>query len=140
MPTFNVGQDVQVAITGPFGEIDVPNDTSFTVDPVNSVVSVKKLDGSRASRVVFDCWRGSVTFAREDGTADSLAQSIQDSCLAGTPIPDSSIIYQVNNPDGSSNRYQLTKVTVDPKSLGKFDADAAVMQTIDFVAEQRSLA
>lgn len=137
MPTFTIGQDVQVVINGPFGEIELPNGTRFQCDEDNTLISVKKLSGSRASRIVFDCWKGQLTFARGDDAADQLAQSIQNASLAGNPVPDASITYQINELDGTQTRYQLTKVTLDPKSLGDFRADESVMQTISFQAEQR---
>jgi hypothetical protein len=138
MPQFTVGQDCQLSITGPFGKISIANQTGFTVDQTNTMLSSKKIDGSRASRVVFDCWTGMIEFDRTDDTADQIAQSIQQYSLAGTPIPNGSITYQVINGDGTTSRWQLTIVTFDVSQLGKFNADQITKQVIKFQAEQRS--
>ena len=140
MAEFTVGQDCQVVITGPFGEIELDLQTRFDVKQSISKPEVKVIDGTRKSRLVFDCWTGTFNFARQGPALDQLAQAIQQYSLAGTPIPNGSIYYTVNEPDGSISAWQLNSVTMWPADLGGYAADAATMQSIGFQAETREAA
>jgi hypothetical protein len=138
MPTFSVGADAQIVVTGPYGQLDIDNVTSFSCDPVIKMVSVDLNTGVTESRSQFKQWKGDIMFARGNATIDQLADQMQAAQQAGIAIPDGSILYQITELDGTVTRYQLTKVQYDIKKLGDFKGDNAVDQSLSYVAQLRN--
>lgn len=136
MSTFTIGQDCQAQITGPFGELQLPLETEFEVNPVMTGPSVKTITGIRETRTTFDSWSGMISFARADNTLDNFAQQFQDAFLSNGVIPDGSIYYTVREQDGSVSAYTLTGVQFHI-ALGAFKADEAVSQNLHFTAKKR---
>jgi hypothetical protein len=137
MAQFNVGEDMQGTINGPFGEIQIPLDTMFNYEQSSVIVQVPCIDGITRSRTVFGNWTGTISTARANTAMDDLAQQIQDTCLSDGMIPDGSISVTIYNIDGSTSNYTFTGVSFNVKQLGDFSAKKAVMQTLQFVAEKR---
>lgn len=137
MALFNIGQDCQVVVIGPWGEIELPNETRFSYDIVLGKATVKPINGARETRTVFDSWNGEIMFARSSPAADAMAQQFQDSFLAGAMVAEGSIDFEIKEIDGSISAWRFTGVTFDFKSLGHFEADKDVVQSIQFEAKQR---
>jgi hypothetical protein len=139
MPQFNIGSDCQVILIGPFGEIQLENETKFMVDPVNKILSTSNLDGTFPKRTVPGYWKGSIMFNRADSTADDLAQAINNANTAGVPVPNGTIEQTVYNIlDGTRSTYTYSQVAFDVKSLGTFENSKEVPQEIIFEATLRT--
>ena len=141
MPTFNIGSDCQVVVNGPFGEIELDNETQFSADPVSQILSVDKLDGTVEGRTVHRNWKGTISTIRSDSTVDDLAQKISDSIRTGVPVPNGSIQQVVHNVgDGTSSTYLFTDVSFNVTALGDYQNSKEVRQGIAWQAKSRSVA
>lgn len=137
MSDFSIGQDCQVVVIGPWGEIELPLETRFRYDIVTSKVTVKPINGVRETRSVFDSWEGDIEIARQGPALDDAAQQFQENFLAGNTIPDGTIDFEIREPDGSVSSWRFTGVTYEFKTLGHWEADKEVPQTVTFQAKQR---
>jgi len=139
MPTFNIGSDCQVVLNGPFGEITLPNETTFSYQAVNENLKVKTLDGYTNTRTVAGNWKLSIMAARADSTVDDLAQGIANSIATGLPVPNGTVQAVIYSADHSTSKtFMWSDASFDVKTMGTYENGKDVKQEIVIEARLRT--
>ncbi len=142
MPAFTVGEDCRASILGPYSAtpLDLPMQTTFTVNVNQSLVQVQDLDGITNSRTVVKGPTGTVSWARSNNTLDVMAGQMYQDWLSGAPIGTGSITYVIAELDGTETTVHIANVSFAIKDIGKFDPMKSVSQTLSWSGENFTLA
>lgn len=137
MPAFTVGEDCRASILGPYSStpLDLPMQTTFTVNVNQSLVQVQDLDGITNSRTVLKGPSGTISWVRSNNTLDVMASRMYQDWLAGTPIGTGSITYVISELDGTETTVHISNVSYIIKDIGKFDPLKSVSQTLSWSGE-----
>jgi hypothetical protein len=142
MPAFTVGEDCRASVLGPYSStpLDLPMQTTFTVNVNQSLTQVQDLEGVTNSRTVVKGPTGTISWARSNNVLDQMAAQMYQDWFAGTPIGTGSITYVISELDGTETTVHITNVSFAIKDIGKFDPMKSVTQTLSWSGENYSLA
>jgi len=142
MPAFTVGEDCRASVLGPYSStpLNLPMQTTFTVNVNQELVQVQDLDGITNSRTIVKGPSGTISWIRSNNTLDTLAARMYQDWLSGTPIKTGSITYVISELDGTETTVHIANVSFIIKDIGKYDPVKSVQQTLNWAGENFSLA
>lgn len=143
MPTsgkFNIGRDLAVSITvngNVISEFGLTTDTHFQPQWTEAKVRPTNNGGVFVVRPIFGGYQVDLTFARQNGVGDDLAQFLEDAFENGDQDPVVTMLETVRNDDGSVDQYNYIGGTFYPTDLGSYKGVDEVSQTYRFFFPQR---
>lgn len=142
MPKQNIGHDLDISISiggqvvKSFG---LHTSSDFKPDWSMSKVTPTNEGGRTSARAVFKGWDFTLTYARVNGTADNIAQFLEDTYKAGGADPVITMLQTVTNADQTVDQYRYLNGTATPVDAGDYKGVDEVNGSIKFFFSERQL-
>lgn len=128
----NLGRDLSVSIT--MNGVVIQQFGLLTDTHIRPLFTERKVvptnnGGVTVARAVFNGWECDMTYTRQDGTADTIAQFVQDTYFAGGPDIDVTMQQTVRNTNGSVDVFQYLDGIIYPTDSGSYKGNEDVSGT-----------
>jgi hypothetical protein len=134
---FNTGIDCQVVLVGPFGQITIPNVTSFHVQQKVQAVTSDLLNGVQLNAELPKGWTWTLDCDRNGSQLDDLFASIEANWYNGGTISFATLYQYINETNGSQSTYQQDSCSLKYDDPGTWKGDSITKQRISGTCNRR---
>ena len=135
---FNLGNDVEAVIAGPFGLIEFSQLTGFKIKQRIKKAAIEPLNAAPLEKHVPMGWDGSFEIERATSAADDLANAIEAGFLATGEINSGTITIYITEKNNSTSIYLFSDVAMSLGDAGDWSRGKSVKQMVEFFASTRT--
>ena len=135
---FNLGNDVDIVIQGPFGLIEFSQVTGFKIKQRIKKAAIEPLNAAPLEKHVPMGWEGSFEVERATSAADDLGNAIEAGFLSTGEIGAGTMTQYITEKTGKTSVYLLSDVALSLSDAGDWSRGKSVKQTIEFFASTRT--